>query len=87
MRRVHQLILSICLSLLVMVSAANAINLKVENRQQAIELVKKRYPDKVLKVQSVNIGGSKGYQVKLLSSKGVIFYLIVDAQTGNVRKK
>ncbi|BAJ01147.1 PepSY domain-containing protein [Shewanella violacea] len=60
--------------------------LKVTSSQQAIQLVKRQYPGKVLKVQSIKIQGSPAYRVKLLSSSGAVFYVSVDARTGSVRR-
>ncbi len=60
--------------------------LKVSSSQQAIQLVKRQYPGKVLKVQSSRVNGNPGYRVKLLSSSGAVFYVSVDAKTGSVRR-
>lgn len=60
--------------------------LKVTSSQQAIQLVKRQYPGKVLKVQSSRVNGNPGYRVKLLSSSGAVFYVSVDAKTGSVRR-
>ena len=61
-------------------------NLKVRSREQAMQLVKRQYQGKVLKVQSSRINGNPGYQVKLLSKKGAVFYVFVDARTGRVSR-
>ena len=69
------------------ISIVYAMDLNVESREQAMQLVKQQYQGKVLKVQPSKTQQGEGYQIKLLSKKGVIFYLYVDAQTGNVSKK
>ncbi len=66
--------------------AATANQLKVASREQAIQLVKRQYQGKVLKVQSGRVNGHPAYLVKLLSKKGVVFYVAVDAQTGRVSR-
>ncbi len=60
--------------------------LKITSSQQAIQLVKRQYSGKVLRVQSSRVKGNSGYRVKLLSSAGAVFYVSVDAKTGNVRR-
>ena len=60
--------------------------LKVRSREQAIQLVKRQYQGKVLKAQSIRNNGHSGYQVKLISKEGLVFYVFVDAQTGSVRR-
>ena len=66
------------------VAAANT--LKVASREHALQLVKRQYQGKVLKVQSRRVNGHPAYRVKLLSQKGVVFYVTVDAQTGRVSR-
>jgi len=63
----------------------NTQQLKIKTKEQAIQLVKQHYQGQVLKVQSSQIGGHPGYKVKLIS-KGLVFYVSVDAQTGSIRK-
>ncbi|ABZ77572.1 Propeptide PepSY amd peptidase M4 [Shewanella halifaxensis HAW-EB4] len=60
--------------------------LKVSNKEQAVQLAKRQYRGKVLKVQSSRVNGNPGYSVKLLSSDGVVFYVKVDAKTGRVSR-
>ena len=60
--------------------------LKVENREQAVQLVKRHYQGKILKAKSSRVNGHPGYQVKLLSKKGLVFYVSVDAQTGRISR-
>ncbi len=66
--------------------SATATTLKVASREQALQLVKRQYQGKVLKVQSRRVNGHPAYRVKLLSPKGVVFYVTVDAQTGRVSR-
>lgn len=67
--------------------AANTGKLQVANREQAVQLIKQQYPGKVLKVVANQVNEPKGYQIKVISDKGVIFYLDVDAVTGLVIRK
>ncbi|WP_144213517.1 PepSY domain-containing protein [Shewanella donghaensis] len=60
--------------------------LAVNSSQQAAQLAKRQYSAKVLSVQSTSINGSPGYRVKLLSSKGMVFYALVNARTGSVSR-
>ncbi|MEI6858597.1 MAG: PepSY domain-containing protein [Shewanella sp.] len=60
--------------------------LKITSSQQAIQLVKRQYSGKILKVQSSRVKGNSGYRVKLLSSAGAVFYVSVDAKTGRVHR-
>ena len=79
--------LTACLFFMVMGSSSYAANLKVENRAQAVQLVKQKYSGKVLNVQSSSLENNTSYVVKLLSDKGVVFYLQVNAVNGRVSKK
>ena len=60
--------------------------LNIESREQAVQLVKRQYQGKVLKVKSSRVNGHPGYQIKLLSKEGRVFYVSVDAQTGRVSR-
>ncbi|MCL1145965.1 PepSY domain-containing protein [Shewanella marinintestina] len=60
--------------------------LKVSSKEQAVQLAKRQYRGKVLKVQSSRVNGNPGYSVKLLSNDGVVFYVKVDAKTGRVSR-
>ncbi|WP_108945971.1 PepSY domain-containing protein [Shewanella halifaxensis] len=60
--------------------------LKVSSKEQALQLAKRQYRGKVLKVQSSRVNGNPGYSVKLLSNDGVVFYVKVDAKTGRVSR-
>ncbi|GGB50475.1 PepSY domain-containing protein [Shewanella inventionis] len=61
-------------------------NLVVSSAQQAIQIAKRSYSGKVLKVQSSSVNGNPGYRVKLLTNDGVIFYVSVDATNGSVSR-
>ncbi|WOT06081.1 PepSY domain-containing protein [Shewanella youngdeokensis] len=68
-------------------NARGSKSLQVNSSQQAVQLVKRQYSGKVLKVQSANVRGGAGYRVKLLSKDGVVFYVNVNAKTGRVSRK
>ncbi|HBF46597.1 MAG TPA: peptidase M4, partial [Shewanella frigidimarina] len=36
--------------------------------------------------QSANVNGHPGYRIKLLTNDGVIFYVLVDATNGSVKR-
>lgn len=87
MKRTLLLSLMVSLFFSVIVTTSYAANLKVENRDQAVQLVKQQYQGKVLNVQSNSQQGNPIYVVKLLSDKGVVFYLQVNAVSGRISKK
>ncbi|NMP17813.1 MULTISPECIES: PepSY domain-containing protein [unclassified Thalassotalea] len=58
-------------------------NNKVTSKQQAANMVKKRYGGKVLGVQSVK---GRAYRVKLLTNDGHVIYVTVDAKTGKISR-
>jgi hypothetical protein len=87
MKRTLLFSLMTSLFILVMVTDSYAANLKVENRDQAVQLVKQKYQGKVLNVQSNAQKENPTYLVKLLSDKGVVFYLQVNAVNGRISKK
>jgi len=60
--------------------------LKVTSRDQAIQLVKGQYQAKVLKADTSQVNGHSGYRIKMISNKGLVFYVSVDAQTGRVSR-
>lgn len=72
-----------------MLSAANssnkANNLSVKSPQQAIQIVKRHYKGKILRVQSSN-NGAPGYRVKLVTQDGQVFTVKVNARTGAVSR-
>lgn len=59
-------------------------SLVVKSAQHAVQLAQRQYPSKVLRVQPTSVNGNPGYRLKLLTHDGVIFYVLVDAQTGGV---
>ncbi|WP_258405094.1 PepSY domain-containing protein [Shewanella psychrotolerans] len=65
----------------------NQPNLRVKNRQQATQMVKSQYGGKVLSVQSTKVNGNPGYRAKLLSADGVVFYVSIDAVSGQMSRR
>ena len=65
----------------------NARDLKVKSRQQATSLVKSRYRAKVISVSSSKVNGNPGYKAKLLGNDGTVFYVYVDAKSGQMRRR
>jgi hypothetical protein len=61
-------------------------NLVIKSAQQASSRAQSQYGGKVLRVQSSQVNGNPGYQVKLLSNDGVVFYASVNAVTGAVSR-
>lgn len=90
MTMISRFTLIICLLFSFAVSAAGessqSKNLKVTSRDQAVQLVKQQYQGKVLKAQSGQVNGHSGYNIKLISNDGLVFYVLVDAQTGRVSR-
>lgn len=60
---------------------------KVKNRQQATQMLKKRYSAKVINVQSAKVNGNPGYKAKLLTNDGIVFYVYIDAVTGQMKRR
>ncbi len=57
--------------------------------EQALEKIKKRYPGKVLGIRRIGGQGPQGapvYKAKLVSKRGRVHFVFVDAQTGEVFK-
>lgn len=81
------LTLVICLQFTGSAIAANTVALQVNNRDEAIQLVKRQHSGKVLKVQPTKVNGHSGYQVKMISNEGVVYSLTVDAVNGQVNRK
>ena len=90
MRMILRFTVIICLLFSFAVSAAGessqSSDLKVASRDQAIQLVKGEYQAKVLKADASQVNGHSGYRIKLISNKGLVFYVSVDAQTGSVTR-
>ena len=72
-------------SLLSSASNNKANNLLVKSPQQAIQIVKRHYKGKILRVQSSN-KGAPGYRVKLVTQDGQVFSVYVNAKTGSVSR-
>lgn len=62
-------------------------DLKVKSRQQATSMVKSRYKAKVISVSSSKVNGNPGYKAKLLGNDGTVFYVYVDAKSGQMRRR
>lgn len=58
--------------------------LRVKSARQAAQLAKSRLGGKVLKVQSQNVNGQRGYRVKLIKNDGHIVSVFVDAKSGRL---
>jgi uncharacterized membrane protein YkoI len=90
MKMILRFTVIICLLFSFTVSAARessqSSDLRVTSRDQAIQLVKGQYQAKVLKADTGQVNGHPGYSIKLISDKGVVFYVSVDAQTGSVTR-
>jgi uncharacterized membrane protein YkoI len=51
---------------------------------QAVEMAQARFRAKAVKAETVNNGGRRVHQIRLLSSDGKVWTVRVDAQTGNM---
>lgn len=51
---------------------------------QAVEMAQARFRAKAVKAETVNSGGRRVHQIRLLSSDGKVWTVRVDAQTGNM---
>ena len=60
--------------------------LKVSSRKQATTMVKRQYNARVLSVVASNVNGNSGYKAKLLSKDGTVFYVFVNAVTGQISR-
>jgi len=67
-------------------SAEQSSKLKVSSRAQAIQLAQRQYQGKVLKAQSSSVNSHQGYKLKMLSKEGLVFYVLVDAETGSISR-
>ncbi|WP_372882921.1 PepSY domain-containing protein [Psychromonas sp.] len=67
-------------------TAGQSSKLKVSSRAQAIQLAQRQYQGKVLKAQSSSVNSHPGYKVKMLSKEGLVFYVLIDAQTGRISR-
>lgn len=59
---------------------------KVSSAKQAAARAKSKFSAKVLSVKASSNKQRNGYRVKMLSDKGVVFYVFVDAQSGRVSR-
>lgn len=60
---------------------------KVKSRQQATQMVKKQYRAKVVSIQFTKVNGNPTYKAKLLGNDGVVFYVLLDASSGQMRRR
>jgi uncharacterized membrane protein YkoI len=60
---------------------------KVKSRKQATQMVKQKYKAKVLSVQLTEVDRKSVYVAKLLGNDGVVFYVYVDARSGQMRRR
>ena len=60
---------------------------KVKNRQQAAQMVKNKYRAKVVSIQFTKSDGRAGYKAKLLGNDGVVFYVFIDASSGQMKRR
>jgi len=51
---------------------------------QAVEMAQARYRAKAVKAETVNDGGRRVHQIRLLSPDGKVWTVRVDAQSGNM---
>lgn len=68
-----------------LVMAAQGAALKVKSPQQAVNLAKGKYGGKVLKVENARVNGNPGYRVKLVTAKGRVMHVRIDATTGRIQ--
>lgn len=61
-------------------------DLTVKSRKQATMMVKQGYDARVVSVVSVNANGVPGYRAKLLGKDGTVFYVFVNAKTGQMSR-
>mgnify|MGYP001031184731 CR=1 FL=1 len=61
--------------------------LKVKDRRQATQMIKANYSAKLVSVVSAKVNGNPGYKAKLLGSDGVVFYVLLDAKTGQMKRR
>lgn len=60
---------------------------KVKSRQQATKMIKKAYRAKVVSVSSATVNGNSGYKAKLLDTNGTVFYVYIDAVSGQMSRR
>ncbi|MFT4655441.1 MAG: putative membrane protein YkoI [Patiriisocius sp.] len=60
---------------------------KVKNSKQATQMIKKTYRAKVLSVSSNKVNGNPGYKAKLLGNDGIVFYVYIDAISGQMIRR
>lgn len=70
-----------------LVQKSSSRDLKVKSRQQASSMVKANYKAKVLSISSSKVNGNPGYKAKLLGNDGTVFYVYIDAKSGQMRRR
>jgi len=60
------------------------VKLRVRSPEQAASMASGRYPGKVLKVGRSTVNGNPGYRIKMVTDDGKVFYVAVDAVSGEV---
>lgn len=60
---------------------------KVKSRKQATQMVKAKYRAKVLSVKATELNGNPGYSAKLLGNDGIVFYVFIDARSGQMKRR
>ncbi|MGQ8367025.1 PepSY domain-containing protein [Glaciecola sp. 1036] len=63
-------------------AAAKDISLR-----EAVDLVQQRYPGKVLKASQTRIKDNTFYRIKVMTKQGRVVTLLVNADTGRIRKE
>lgn len=56
------------------------------SRDQAAEMVKRRYGGKILAISEVQKGGRSMYRIKGLSGKSQVYVVYVDKQSGRISR-
>ena len=54
------------------------------SQDEAVRMVESRYRARAVKVDEVNRGGRRIYEIRLLNSEGKVWKVRVDAETGQV---
>jgi uncharacterized membrane protein YkoI len=89
--RAGQHLLIILVAVLSCASVASHADSFVDKRQfsstisldQAVEMAQSRFRAKAVKAETVNDGGRRVHQIRLLSQDGKVWTVRVDAQSGN----
>lgn len=74
-------------AMLIAVCAMPQAHAKSISLREAINTVQAQYPGKVLKTGQVNIKQNKYYRIKLVTKKGRVISVLVNVDTGKIRKE